>query len=183
MCRGSTWNALHGDVCVRVLCGLSVALLAPASYPALRRPHLRFAGSPPSFAHPPSVAGPPSLISSPMRPSSNTFETDPAVNTKIIHLESSPEHDFSLEPRVTLSELRAVFGRCQPYPVHQYCTASISMLRCHPLHRPPPHLVYLSQVLEFPSLLGAQPPSLVPHNQVQHLRVSSLSTTSQFRPT
>lgn len=102
-----------------------------------------------------------------MHPSSNTLETDPAVNTKIIHLESSPGPNSSLEPRVTLSALR---GPCSSSAnlilsssaYHGHPTPSISMLRCHILHCPLSHLPYL-----FPSLLGAQPVALVPPHSVQ----------------
>lgn len=131
-------------MCARFVSSL-VPCIAVSTVAFSRRP--RFLLSPIIFPRPP-VAGPPSPISSPMRPSSNTFETDPAVNTKIIHLESSPGHNSSLEPRVTLPALRAVFGRCQPYPVHLSCTASISMLRCHTLDCPLSHPSYLSQLLE-----------------------------------
>lgn len=74
-----------------------------------------------------------------------------------------------------------------PHCPPRHTTASISMLRCHTLHCPLSHcLTYPkfsnSQAFSFPSILGAQPASLVPHTQSNTLRVSSLSTTSQFRP-
>lgn len=87
----------------------------------------------------------------------------------------------------TEGRVRALPTLSCPYCLPRHFTASISMLRCHILHCPLSHcLTYPkfsnSQAFSFPSILGAQPASLVPHTQSNTLRVSSLSTTSQFRP-